>query len=224
MSISESLFTLTKKFNFFEHCLFSSIQKVINLHFFLVLMYTVIDIETTGLSKNYHQITEIAAAKIDNGVIVDNYQTLVNPQVRIPPFITQLTGINNQMVKDAPTIREVLPSFVNFLQDDIFVAHNASFDFGFLDYNLAIHHGKNLVNPRLCTRKLANRLLPHLSRKRLEDLCAYFKVNNSHAHRASGDVHATALVFNSMLNILHTKGISEVNEILKFERAPRRMF
>jgi len=186
-------------------------------------MYTVIDIETTGLSKSYHQITEIAAAKIDNGMIVDNFQTLVNPQVRIPPFITQLTGINNQMVKDAPTIREVLPSFVKFLQDDIFVAHNATFDFGFLDHNLEIHHGKNLVNKRLCTRKLAHRLLPHLSRKRLEDLCVYFNINNPHAHRASGDVHATALVFNNMLNILHSKGISEVNEVLKFEKTPRHI-
>lgn len=184
-------------------------------------MYTVIDIETTGLSKSYHQITEIAAAKIDHGRIVDNFQTLVNPQVRIPPFITQLTGINNSMVRDAPTIREVLPSFVNFLQDDIFVAHNASFDFGFLDHNLKLHHRKNLLNPRLCTRKLANRLLPQLSSKRLQDLCAHFNITNSHAHRASGDVQATALVFNNLLNILHTKGISEVRDVLKFEKTPR---
>lgn len=78
-------------------------------------MYTVIDIETTGLSKNYHQITEIAAAKIRAGKIVEQYQTLVNPHVRIPRFITNLTGIDNMMVKNAPVIKQVLPSFVDFL-------------------------------------------------------------------------------------------------------------
>lgn len=186
-------------------------------------MYTVIDIETTGLSKRYHQITEIAAAKINQGKIVKTYQTLVNPQVRIPHFITKLTGIDNQMVKDAPTISEALPKFVYFLQEDVFVAHNASFDFGFIDHNLRLHQGKNLLNQKLCTRKLANRLLPHLSRKRLQDLCTHFNINNQQAHRAMGDVQATAMVFNNMLNILHEKGISEVKEVLRFERSARRL-
>ncbi len=185
-------------------------------------MYTVIDIETTGLSRNYHQITEIAAAKIRNGEIVESYQTLVNPQVQIPYFITQLTGINNQMVRDAPTIKKALPDFLGFLQKDIFVAHNATFDFGFLDHNLKLHHGKNLVNQKLCTKKLANRLVPQLERKRLQDLCQHFNINNSHAHRALGDVQATALVFNRMLTILREKGISEVKDVLKFERSPAR--
>ena len=185
-------------------------------------MYTVIDVETTGLSKSYHQITEIAAAKIRCGKIIDSYQTLINPQVRIPSFITRLTGIDNKMVKDAPKINQVLPAFVNFLGDDIFVAHNATFDFGFLDYNLKLHQGQNLLNQRICTKKLANRLLPELERKRLLDLCQYFKVNNVQAHRAMGDVQATAEVFNKMLNILQDKGISEVDEVLRFEKMPIR--
>jgi len=182
----------------------------------------VIDVETTGLSKSYHQITEIAAAKVRCGKIIDSYQTLINPQVRIPSFITRLTGISNEMVKDAPKINEVLPSFVNFLGEDIFVAHNATFDFGFLDFNLKMHQGQNLLNQRLCTKKLANRLLPDLERKRLLDLCEYFNVHNEQAHRAMGDVQATATVFNKMLNILQDKGISEVDEVLKFERLPKR--
>ncbi|MBS3123180.1 3'-5' exoribonuclease [Candidatus Woesearchaeota archaeon] len=186
-------------------------------------MYTVIDVETTGLSKYFNHITEIAAVKINNGIITENYQTLVNPQVRIPSFITQLTGINNEMVKDAPTIKEVLPSFKHFLHDDVFVAHNATFDFGFLDHNLKLHHDQNILNHRLCTKKLANRLLPHLSRKRLQDLCQHFNINNVQAHRALGDAQATALVFSNMLNILHEKGISEVKDVLKFERTPRKV-
>ncbi|MBU0459426.1 MAG: 3'-5' exonuclease, partial [Nanoarchaeota archaeon] len=70
-------------------------------------MYTVIDIETTGLSKNYHQITEIAAVRVNHGKIIKSYQQLVNPEVKIPAFITRLTGIDNEMVKNSPTIEEV---------------------------------------------------------------------------------------------------------------------
>ena len=178
-------------------------------------MYTVVDIETTGLSKQYHHITEIAAVKIRQGRIVDSYETLINPQVRIPTFITHLTGIDTQLVKNAPVISQVLPSFVNFLGEDVFVAHNATFDYGFL----AHHH--NLLNPRLCIRKLANRLFPELAHKRLADLCAHLNIDNVQAHRAMGDVQATAAVFGHMLSILQEKGISEVPEVLKFERGKR---
>src|SRR3989338_2495377 len=181
-------------------------------------MFTVIDIETTGLSKSYDQITEIAAAKIRNNQIVDRYQTLVNPQVHIPSFITRLTGINNAMVKDAPTIKTALPSFQEFLADDIFVAHNATFDYGFLDHNFKRYHNSNLLNTRLCTRKLAHRLFPQLPRKRLQDLCEHLHIRNSQAHRAMGDVLATSKVFTTMLDILGEKGITEIDDILKFEK------
>jgi DNA polymerase III epsilon subunit family exonuclease len=180
-------------------------------------MFTVIDIETTGLSKNYHQITEIAAAKVRDGQIIDTYQTLINPLTKIPSFITKLTGINNEMVKFSPTINKVLPSFKQFLSKDIFVAHNATFDFGFLDHNMQLHHREELPNKKLCTRKLANRLLPNLPRKRLGDLCEHFSIKNLQAHRAMGDVLATVGVFNNMLDILHDKGICDVDEVLKFE-------
>lgn len=184
-------------------------------------MYTVVDIETTGLSKNYHQITEIAAARIRNGKIAESFETLVNPQVRIPSFITKLTGISDAMVKDAPMINKVLPGFVNFLGDDVFVAHNATFDYGFLEHNARVH-GHRLEGERLCTRKLANRLFPELPRKRLSDLCGHLNITNMRAHRAMGDVQATALVFNEMLAILQSRGISEVSEVLKFERTSGR--
>ena len=184
-------------------------------------MYTVVDIETTGLSKEYHRITEIAAAKMRNGTIVEQYETLVNPQVLIPSFITRLTGINNNMVRNAPTLSKVLPSFVDFLGSDVFVAHNATFDYGFLHHHLK-HHGKELRNERLCTRKLANRLFPELAHKRLSDLCAHLNVRNVQAHRALGDVQATAAVFSNMLGILQSKGVSEVKDVLKFERAQIR--
>ena len=184
------------------------------------MVFTIIDIETTGLSKHYHKITEIAAAKIRNGKIVRSYQTLVNPKVRIPSFITKLTGIDNEMVKDSPTIKQALPSFVRFLGDDVFVAHNATFDFGFLENNLRNHHKYQLLNDRLCTRKLANRLFPMLNRRRLCDLCDHLHINNLQSHRALSDVKATVEVFSHMLGLLNDRGISQVEDIIKFEKSP----
>jgi len=163
------------------------------------MVFTVVDIETTGLSKQYHQITEIAAAKLRNGRITKTYQTLINPQVNIPDFITRLTGIDNEMVKDAPVIRAAMPEFKEFLGEDIFVGHCATFDFGFLDVNLRKHCNGSFANSRLCTRKLTNRIIPDLKRKRLIDLCQYFNIKNTQAHRAMADVNATAEVFNHML-------------------------
>lgn len=184
------------------------------------MAFTVIDIETTGLSRHYHKITEIAAAKVRNNKITKTYHTLVNPKVNIPYFITRLTGIDNEMVKEAPVIDKVLPSFVDFLGDDVFVAHNATFDFGFLEHNLRVYHNYKLDNSRLCTRKLANRLFPKLPRKRLCDLCELMNISNSSEHRAMGDVKATAEVFANMLKLMENKGIYRVDDIMKFEKSP----
>ncbi|MAG61149.1 hypothetical protein CL619_05150 [archaeon] len=187
------------------------------------MVFTVIDIETTGLSKHNNQITEIAAVKVKNGEIVEQFQSLVNPQTDIPKFITRLTGINNEMVKDSPTIKEILPYFIQFLGNDVFVAHNASFDFGFLEHNCQKHHNHCLENKRLCTRKLANRILPELPRKRLQDLCEYFDLTNQQAHRAMADVEVTTQVFNNFLTHLEKEeGISNIEDLIKFEMSPRR--
>ncbi len=186
-----------------------------------LVMYTVVDIETTGLSKGYHQITEIAAAKVRKGEVVETYSTLVNPEARIPYFITKLTGISDSMVKDAPVIKEVLPSFSDFLGKDVFVAHNATFDYGFIENNMK-RHGHSFEPAKLCTRKLAARLFPELPSKKLSSLCSHLGVQNSQAHRAMGDVQATVKVFNSMLGILQSRGVSEVSEVIKFEKSAAR--
>jgi DNA polymerase III subunit alpha, Gram-positive type len=187
-------------------------------------MFTVIDIETTGLSRYNHEITEIAAAKVIDGKVIDTFQTLVNPMVRIPAFITKLTGIDNEMVKFAPTVDKVLPAFLNFIGEDVFVAHNATFDFGFLEHNLKQHHEIQLLNRKLCTRKLANRLFTDLPRKRLKDLCELFNIQNSQAHRAMADVDATVRLFLNMLHLMHGHGISDVEEILAFEKRPSSVY
>jgi DNA polymerase III epsilon subunit family exonuclease len=187
------------------------------------MSYVVVDIETTGLSKSHHRITEIAAAVVDNkGSIRKEFQTLINPGVKIPGFITRLTGIDDDMVKDAPTISQVMPAVIKVLGNNTFVAHNASFDFGFLDYNAAYYFRKRIGNERLCTRKLANRLCPRLPSKKLSALCDYFNITNTDAHRAMSDVYATVEVLNRFIDILKDSGITKKEDILRFESLPAK--
>lgn len=184
--------------------------------------YVVLDIETTGLSRFKHEITEIAAVKVKNGVIIDKYQSLVNPQVPIPSFITRLTGISNEMVKDSDPIYKILPSFVNFLGDSVIIAHNATFDYGFLNHNMEKHFRTSLPNQKLCTKKLASRLLPSLPSKRLSSICEFLDIQNERAHRAMADTLATEKVFSVFMQMAKDKGISSEEEFFKFESMPMK--
>jgi DNA polymerase III epsilon subunit family exonuclease len=186
------------------------------------MRYSVVDLETTGLSRYAHRITEIAAVRVEDGRVVKTFQSLVNPEVRIPSFITHLTGIDNEMVRQAPTIEEALPAALRFLGSDLVVAHNASFDHGFLSANAA-RQGRAFENEKLCTRRLANRLVPELPSKRLQALCEHFKINNQQAHRAMGDTLATHELFLKLQNIMDQQGIKEEN-YQKFAQQPRRTF
>ncbi|MBW3020631.1 3'-5' exonuclease [Candidatus Woesearchaeota archaeon] len=178
--------------------------------------YVILDLETTGLSKYYHKITEIAAMKVKNNEIVEKFETLVNPQVPIPKFITRLTGITNEMVENEPTINEVMPKFIEFLGDHPIVAHNATFDHGFLTEN-AIKCGLEMNNKKICTKKLANRLLPESPSKRLTDLCSHFNIINDQAHRAMSDVKATYQLLNEFKNMMEEMGIKTSDDVIKFQ-------
>jgi len=184
--------------------------------------YIVLDIETTGLSKNYHKITEIAAIKFKDNRAVDKFDMLVNPECYIPSFITNLTGITNDMVKSQPTIKDVAPKLYTFLENSTIVAHNATFDYGFIEYNLMKHLNRKVLNPKICTKKLANRILPNLSNKKLGTICNYFQIENETAHRAMSDVKATAQVFQCFTQILLNNGIRTHNELIRFEKSPRK--
>ncbi|MBT4540172.1 3'-5' exonuclease [Candidatus Woesearchaeota archaeon] len=184
--------------------------------------YVVLDLETTGLSKKRHRITEIAAVRVKKNKVVDEFQCLVNPEQRIPSFITRLTGITNDMVKTAEPINKVLPEFIEFLGNSPIIAHNASFDYGFIEHNAKKHLDVCIENPRLCTRKLANRLLPELPSKRLGCICEHFEIINQQAHRAMSDVLATTEVFYKFLDMVKDEGIKSEAELVKFEKSPRR--
>ena len=179
--------------------------------------YTILDIETTWLSKFKHKITEIAAIKFDWKNILWEFQTLVNPERNIPTEITKLTWITNEMVSDAPKFCDIIPNFLNFIQDDIIVAHNANFDYWFISQNIYTNTWIRIENSCLCTRKLANRLLPELPKKNLWTICDYYWLKNERAHRAMWNTKVTVEIFRNFLDLLNKKWIIEPNHIIEFQ-------
>jgi DNA polymerase III epsilon subunit family exonuclease len=180
--------------------------------------FVVVDVETTGLSPTADRITEIAMLKVKNGVLLDEFSTLINPLVSIPNEITNLTGIDNLMVADAPTAREVVPTMAEFLGDAIFVAHNAQFDWGFISETAVRERGVELINKQLCTVKLSRRILPHLPSKSLGPVASALNVTIPERHRASGDAYATALVLIKFLSYLQRKyDINMINDLLRYQ-------
>lgn len=174
--------------------------------------YVIVDIETTGMKRDYHGITEIAAVRFDGDRIVEEWQTLIDPEMYIPPQITAITWITNAMVKGKPCIKDVLREFYDFLANDVFVAHNASFDRWFLDAKTRERYRQDWTHEVLCTRKLANRVIPHLQSKSLASLCQYFGVTNRQAHRAMADVLATTQILKNLITLCqqyHGKGCIE---------------
>ena len=157
--------------------------------------FVVVDIETTGLSYSRAKITEIGALKLRNNKIIDRFETLVNPEKRIPSFITRLCGITNDMVKDSPKINHVLPDFLKFLGDKCFIGHYATFDYNFLNHNAQIHHDRSLLNEKLCTCRLARRLLPELPSKSLPNVSNHLGISETTEHRAMSDAMITAKIF-----------------------------
>mgnify|MGYP001092458000 CR=1 FL=1 len=182
--------------------------------------YTVIDIETTGLNREKDQITEIAALRVEGNRIIEKFETLINPLIKIPAEITQITGITDQMVKKQPTISEVLPKFKEFIKNDILVAHNSIFDIGFLNYNYSKYYNKPLENKDLCTLNLAKKLVSSIPSYRLSSLCNYFDIKNDNYHRAMADVYATTKLFLKFQAIMHNNGLKEDQDILKFYQDP----
>ena len=180
--------------------------------------FVVVDVETTGLSPAEDRITEIAMMRVKNGVLLDEFSTLINPLVSIPASITNLTGIDNLMVADAPTAREVAPAIAEFLGDAIFVAHNASFDWGFVSQTAMRERGIELHNSQLCTVKLSRIILPHLPSKSLGPVASALNITIPERHRASGDAYATALVLVKFITFVQRKhDIHLVSELLRFQ-------
>ena len=175
--------------------------------------YVVFDIETTGLSKEKEMITEIGAVKVADGKIIDRFSTFVNPQRPISAEITKLTGITDDMVKDAHTIENILPEFLKFCEDTVLVAHNASFDTGFIRIAAERAGLGELHHTIVDTLELARALLPELNKHKLDIVCEHLGVTLNGHHRAVNDAEATAEVFIKFLDMLAEKKIFTLDEI-----------
>lgn len=180
--------------------------------------FVVVDVETTGMSPISDRMTEIAMMKIRNGVLIDEYSSLINPLQTISHFITDLTGIDNLMVRDAPTARELVPDIARFLKNSVFVAHNAAFDWGFVYHSAIRERGIELSNPKLCTVKLSRRILPNLPSRSLGPVAEFLDIRIPQRHRASGDAYATALVLIKFLSFLKKRhSIKTIEELLRYQ-------
>jgi DNA polymerase-3 subunit epsilon len=162
------------------------------------MWYAVVDIETTGGYAAAHGITEIAIEIHDGVEVVERYETLINPQQHIPVHIQALTGIDNDMVANAPDFSAVADKIYNLLHDKIFVAHNVNFDYSFLRHHLE-SAGYILNCKKLCTVRLSRKLFPGLPSYSLGKLCTSLAVPLNNRHRAGGDVAATAILLGMLL-------------------------
>ncbi|WP_432709462.1 exonuclease domain-containing protein [Pedobacter sp.] len=162
------------------------------------MQYAVVDIETTGGFASGNGITEISIQIHDGTRVLDTFETLINPQSFIPPYIEALTGISNDMVEQAPVFEEVAETIYNLLKDRIFVAHNVNFDFSFVKHHLALA-GYDLQCKKLCTVRLSRKLFPGFPTYSLGKLCNSLKINIENRHRAGGDAAATAELLGLLL-------------------------
>ncbi|MBZ0247271.1 MAG: GIY-YIG nuclease family protein [Cyclobacteriaceae bacterium] len=161
-------------------------------------MYAIVDVETTGGYANNHRITEIAIYHHDGMQITNHYHTLINPGRSIPQFITGLTGINYEMVKESPSFSDVAHEIYEQLKDKVFVAHNAHFDYSFLKKEFE-EAGINWNSKKLCTVRLSRKIIPGLSSYSLGRLAESLGVEIRDRHRAGGDAEATSRVFDLLL-------------------------
>lgn len=163
-------------------------------------MYTIIDIETTGVSPQRDKITEIAVYVHDGAKVVDEFTTLINPERAIPYYISQMTGITDDMVANAPRFFEVARKIVDLTEGKVFVAHNAPFDYRFIQSEFK-QLGYEFERETICTVRLSRKLIPGKSSYSLGNLCNDLGIRISDRHRAAGDALATVKLLELLLSI-----------------------
>lgn len=165
-------------------------------------VYCIVDVETTGGVKGSSRITEIALIRHDGHQIVDEFQTLLNPGHPIPPFISQLTHITDAMVANAPTFDMVADRVYEITEGAIFVAHNAPFDFGFIQKEMS-WVDREFLRRTLCTVRLSRKIIPGMPSYSLGKLCRSLDIPLQGRHRAYGDAAATTRLFEMLLHRDH---------------------
>ncbi|MGC4041930.1 MAG: exonuclease domain-containing protein [Flavobacterium sp.] len=181
--------------------------------------YAIVDIETTGGNASGSRITEIAIIIHDGTKVIDRYETLVNPQKDIPLPIFALTGINNEMVQDAPIFDAISEKVLQLLTNRIFVAHNVNFDYSFVRHELEIS-GFKWTAKKLCTVRAARKIKPGLPSYSLGNLCHSLEIPIENRHRAGGDADATAILFS---NLLEWDTDGEISKMIKKTAQDQRL-
>lgn len=176
--------------------------------------FSVVDVETTGGSaQRGHRIIDISIVDVLDGCVVDEYETLVNPGTAISPWIVSLTGITTEMVSGAPCFDHVAHQVARRLRGRVFVAHNATFDWGFVSAELLRATVDVPDVPQLCTVRMCRRLVPELRRRNLEEVTRHFHVPIHDRHRAHGDALATARVLLRLLDEAARRGIEDLRTL-----------
>lgn len=179
--------------------------------------FVVLDVEAITGKAIPTRMIELGASRVRAGEICDEFQTLVNPQLPLPRFISALTGITNEMLNAAPQFESVVESWLEFAGDSVLVAHNSNFDLNLLNQEIArIFPGCRMRNPDLCTVELARRVAPDLESHNLDALADHFGIEITERHRAAGDARATAHVLLRLLDDLEIGGAQTLQEARNF--------
>lgn len=179
--------------------------------------YVVYDLETTGGNPSNNSITEIAAFKVYNGMVIDRFYSLVNPQMRIPPIVRRITGLTNAMLQDAPIIDDVIPGFYKFIENCVLVSHNATTDFQFIKHYVNKVLKKPTHNHYLCTQKLGERLFPETVSRSLQGFCQHLGLPNLEFHQAEDDARATQFLFLKILDALKKHPLKNLDELIRYQ-------
>ena len=183
--------------------------------------FAVLDVETTGGSPSTAALTEIAAAKYRGGECLGEFQTLVDPGCGVPPLISLLTGITDEMVHGAPSVSSVLPSLQEFVHGSVIVGHNVSFDLSFLDAALGDHGRAPLGNATIDTLALARRLVrPDVPDCKLRTLATALRLDHRPSHRALDDVRATADLLHRLIEHATGYGVFVLGDLMDLVRKP----
>lgn len=171
-------------------------------------LYAVVDIETTGLDPLRDEIIELSAIRFEKGKRIGEFSTLVRPRRRISSFITDLTGITDEMLRDAPRIEDCIAGFEEFVGYDIILGYNVSFDVGFISTGMMRILGRPFLNPFVDVMRIARRELPELPHHRQTDIADYFSISVDRAHRALDDCETCNKCYEALKEHILSRGIT----------------
>jgi DNA polymerase III epsilon subunit family exonuclease len=184
--------------------------------------FVVLDVEAMSGRAIPTRMIEIGACRVARGEIREEFETLVNPELPLPRFISALTGITDEMLGAAPKFEDVADRWLTFAGDSILVAHNSNFDLNLLNYEIArVFPGSRMRNADLCTVQLARRVAPAIENHNLDSLADYFGIEIKQRHRAGGDARATAQVLLRLLDELDLSGVRTLSEARNFDLRKR---